>query len=71
MRPQSIELMIESKTGKQRLAIPVRSVSGARFSARDTEGMRRELDAMIARVAYVDSIVCSLARDPLRVVELA
>ena len=49
MRPHIIELVIESRTGSQKRSFQVGSVSGARFSARDTEGMRRELDATIAR----------------------
>ena len=48
MRPHTLELVIESKSGSRERSFPVGSVSGARFSSRDTRGMRRELDAMIA-----------------------
>jgi len=49
MRAYTIELLVDSKTGSRQRSIEVGSVSGARFSSRDTQGMRRELDEMIAR----------------------
>ena len=48
MRPHTLELVIESKAGSRERSFSVGSVSGARFSSRDIQGMRRELDAMIA-----------------------
>ena len=49
MRAYTIELLVDSKTGSRQRSIEVGSVSGARFSSRDTQGMRRELDETIAR----------------------
>jgi hypothetical protein len=42
-------MVIQSKEGEERRSIPIGSVSGARFSSRDVEGMRRTLDAALAR----------------------
>ena len=49
MRIDPIELTIESKQGAWQRSIPIGSASAARFTARDVEAKRRELDEMIAR----------------------
>ena len=48
MRPHRIELVIESRTERAQRTFQVGSVSGARFSSRDVEGMRCQLDEIIA-----------------------
>jgi len=49
MRRYTIDFVIESKQGSQQRSFEIGSVSGARFSARDVNAMRQELDEMIAR----------------------
>jgi len=49
MRIHPIELVIDSRSGREQRTWHVRSVSGARFSSRDVEGMRRRLDEKIGR----------------------
>ena len=48
MRKHPIAMVIESKQGSSRRTIHVASVSGARVSSRDVQGMRQKLDVMIA-----------------------
>ena len=48
MQMFSIEMLIDSRQGRSSRMFEIGSVSGARFSSRDVEGMRRELDAQIA-----------------------
>ena len=55
MRSHTIEFVIESKTGSRQRSLQVGSVSGARFSSRDMEAMRRELDETIARDGHYTS----------------
>ena len=52
MRTTSIQLTVESREGREPRTVEVGSVSGAQFSSRDVEGMRRELDATIAREGH-------------------
>ena len=49
MRIEPIEMTIKSQAGSERRTFAVGSVGGARFSSRDVDAMRRQLDEMIAR----------------------
>ena len=55
MRIHPLELSIESCRGRGQRAFQVGSVSGARFSDRDLQRMRRMLDEMIARDGHYTS----------------
>ena len=49
MRIDPIDMVIESKAGRESRSIEVGSVAGARFSSRDLKGMRKTLDEALAR----------------------
>jgi len=49
MRSDPLEILVQSKNGNERRVIPIGSVAGARYSSRDVAGMRKQLDAMLAR----------------------
>ena len=49
MRIEPVEMLVQRKDRIERKIIPIGSVSGARFSSRDVAGMRKELDAALAR----------------------
>ena len=52
MRETRIEMEIASLEGRLQRSLAIGSLAGARFSARDVEGMRRAMDAQIAREGY-------------------
>ena len=49
MNIDQIEFRVHSKTGVQERSLPIGSVSGARFCARDVDAMRKEMDEMLGR----------------------
>ena len=49
MQISPIEITVQGIERSERLSIPVGSVCGARFSSRDVEGMRSELDEILER----------------------
>ena len=49
MRIEPVEILVQRKDRTERRIIPIGSVAGARFSSRDVAGMRKELDAALAR----------------------
>ncbi|MCZ6681106.1 MAG: DUF2848 family protein [Candidatus Poribacteria bacterium] len=49
MQINPIEMTIESRSGTEKRSFPIGSVSGVRFSSRDVEGLRKELDEMLER----------------------
>ncbi len=49
MRIDPVEMVVQSERGSERRSFQIGSVGGARFSARDTESMRKTLDNVIAR----------------------
>ena len=48
MRIDPIQITIQSQHGTESRSIPISCVAGTRFSSRDVEGMRRELDQRLA-----------------------
>ena len=55
MRIDPIEMDIHSLRGTEKRSFQVGSVSGARFSSRDVEGMRRRLDARLEHDGHYSS----------------
>ena len=49
MRIEPVEILVQRQDRIERKIIPIGSVAGARFSSRDVAGMRKELDAALAR----------------------
>ncbi len=52
MQIHPINMTIQSKTGAGQQAFPIGSVAGARFSSRDVEGTRKQLDEMREHEAH-------------------
>lgn len=55
MRNYSIDFNIESKAGVNPRTFEVGSVAGARFTARDVEGLRKQMDEQLAREGHFSS----------------
>lgn len=49
MRIDPIKMVIQSEQGTEERSIPIGSMGGARFASRDIEGMRKQLDDVLAR----------------------
>lgn len=49
MRIEPMELLVQRRDRTERISIPIGSVAGARYSSRDVAGMRKQIDAMLAR----------------------
>jgi hypothetical protein len=68
MHTDPIQLIIERKEGPEEKVIPIGSVSCARFSSRDLEATRKELDDMIAEegrytaACLTNPSICRIAR---------
>ena len=52
MQTKKIELKIERKDATETRTFQVASVAGARFASRDVDGMRKQLDEMLATDGY-------------------
>ena len=55
MRTYSIDMNIESKAGVTSRTFEVGSVAGARFTARDVEGLRKQMDEQLAKEGHFSS----------------
>ena len=55
MRTHNIDLNIESQSGVTTRRFEVGSVAGARFTARDVEGLRKQMDEQLAREGHFSS----------------
>ncbi len=55
MRIDPVEMTIQSKQGTGRRSFPIGSVCGTRYSSRDVEGMRKQLDEMLERDGHFTS----------------
>ncbi len=55
MRTHNIDLNIESKDGVAPRTFMVGSVAGARFTARDVEGLRKQMDEQLAQEGHFSS----------------
>lgn len=55
MRTYNIELNIESKAGVMPRTFEVSSVAGARFTVRDVEGLRKQMDEQLAKEGHFSS----------------
>ncbi len=55
MNPHPIEMNIVSKAGVSTRTFSVGSVAGARFTARDVEGMRKQMDEQLAQEGHFSS----------------
>ena len=55
MRTHNIDLNIESKNGVTPRTFEVGSVAGARFTARDVDGLRKQMDEQLAQEGHFSS----------------
>ena len=55
MRTHNIDLNIESQSGVTTRRFEVGSVAGARFTARDVEGLRKQMDEQLAQEGHFSS----------------
>ena len=55
MRTHNIDLNIESREGITSRTFEVGSVAGARFTARDVEGLRKQMDEQLAQEGHFSS----------------